>query len=177
LLGLAGKFFPAGCQNSYTGVPREKSAGVIIFRKEGGKIYYLLLHYPGINRKGGHWEFTKGHIEKDETEEAAARRETMEETGISDIKILPGFKEYIKYFFRQNIKKEPISPKYKNSKRASWIFKLVVFFVAETQSKDVKLSPEHIEFAWLPFEDAVKKTTYKNSKELLKKVNNFLSNK
>jgi len=155
-------------------MPREKSAGVIIFRKEEGKIYYLLLHYPGINRKGGHWEFTKGHIENNETEEIAARRETMEETGISDIKILPGFKEYIKYFFRQNYKKEPIPLKTSNNKKTAWIFKLVVFFVAQTQTKEVKLSPEHVNYVWLPIEEAIKKTTYKNSKELLKKANNFL---
>jgi 8-oxo-dGTP pyrophosphatase MutT (NUDIX family) len=152
-------------------MPRENSAGVIIFIKEEGKIYYLLLHYPGINRKGGHWEFAKGHIEANETEENAAMRETIEETGISDIKILPGFKEYIKYFFRENYKKEkPKSPK----KKVSWIFKLVVFFVAEARSKEIKLSPEHINYVWLPFEEAVKKTTYKNSKELLKKANEFI---
>jgi 8-oxo-dGTP pyrophosphatase MutT (NUDIX family) len=155
-------------------MPRENSAGVIIFRREEGKIYYLLLHYPGINRKGGHWEFTKGHIENNETEEDAARRETMEETGISDLKILSGFKEYIKYFFKQNYKKEPIPRNTKNNKKVSWIFKLVVFFVAETQVKEVRLSPEHVGYIWLTIEDAIKKTTYKNSKELLKKANDFL---
>jgi 8-oxo-dGTP pyrophosphatase MutT (NUDIX family) len=158
-------------------MPKENSAGVIIFRKEEGKIYYLLLHYPGINRKGGHWEFTKGHIENNETEEDAARRETMEETGISNLNILPGFKEYIKYFFRE-YSRTPDGKIKKNDKKVSWIFKLVVFFIAETQSKEVKLSPEHVDFIWLPFEEAVKKTTYKNSKELLKKANDFiLSNK
>jgi 8-oxo-dGTP pyrophosphatase MutT (NUDIX family) len=156
-------------------MPREKSAGVIIFRKEAGKIYYLLLHYPGMNRKGGHWEFTKGHIENNETEEDAAIRETREETGISDLKILPGFKEYIKYFFKQNFKKEPLPRNIKNNKKVSWIFKLVVFFVAETQIKEIKISAEHLNYIWLPFEEAVKKTTYKNSKELLKKVNDFLN--
>jgi len=152
---------------------RENSAGVIIFRREEGRIYYLLLHYPGVNRKGGHWEFTKGHIESNETEEVAARRETLEETGISDIKILPGFKEYIKYFFRKNPKVIKEITKEQN-KKTSWIFKLVVFFVASTESKEIKLSPEHVGFDWLPFEEAVKKTTYKNSKELLKKANKFI---
>jgi len=39
-------------------MPKEKSAGAIILRKEDNKIYYLLLHYHS-----GHWEFPKGHIE------------------------------------------------------------------------------------------------------------------
>jgi len=158
-------------------MPRENSAGVIIFRREEGKIYYLLLHYPGINRKGGHWEFPKGHIENNETEENAAIRETLEETGIDDIKILPGFKEYIKYFFRGNHRVIKGKTKESNNKKVSWIFKLVVFFIAETKTKQVKLSPEHIGFAWLPIEEAIKKTTYKNSKELLKKVNEFIISK
>lgn len=129
---------------------------------ENGVPHYLLLHYPSLNRKGGHWEFAKGHIEKGESDEATIRREVEEETGIKDIKIIPGFKEYIKYFFRQYEKK-------------SWIFKLVTFFVVETKIKEIKLSPEHIGFVWLPIEEAIKKTTFKNSKMLLKKADDFIS--
>lgn len=146
-------------------MPREKSAGAIIFRMENGVLYYLLLHYPAMNRKGGHWEFAKGHIEEGEDYEKTVKREVAEETGLEDIKIIPGFKEHIKYFFRE---------KRKGDKKPAWIFKLVTFFAAETKTKDIKLSPEHINFLWLPFEDAYKKITYKNSKELLKKVNDFV---
>jgi len=148
---------------------REKSAGAIIFRKEAGNIYYLLLHYPAINRKGGHWEFAKGHIEEGEDYEQTVRREVAEETGLKDIKIMPGFKEHIKYFFKQ--KKDF---KTRQDKKSAWIFKLVTFFVAEAKTKDVKISPEHTGFVWLPFDEAVKKTTYKNSKELLTKANDFI---
>jgi len=166
-------------------MPRENSAGVLIFRKENGKIFYLLLHYPAINRKGGHWEFPKGHIEAGENEETAAKRETEEETGIKDLKIIYGFKEYIKYVFRARAEKQPASAppplKFQRASKATagkekqkWIFKLVVFFVAETKTKEIKLSPEHIGFAWLEFDEAYKKITYKNSKELLKKVNEFV---
>lgn len=146
-------------------MPREKSAGAIIFRRENGVIYYLLLHYPSINRKGGHWEFAKGHIEEGENYEQTIKREVEEETGLKDIKIIPGFKEHIKYFFK---KKEAIG------KKVPWVFKLVTFFIAETKTKDIKLSPEHINFLWLPLDEAVKKTTYKNSKELLKKADEYI---
>ena len=157
-------------------MPREKSAGAIIFRMEpssakasegqrNGVPHYLLLHYPAMNRKGGHWEFAKGHIEEGEDYERTVKREVAEETGLKDIKIIPGFKEHIKYFFRE---------KHKRKGKQAWIFKLVTFFIAETKTKDIKLSPEHINFLWLPFEDAYKKITYKNSKELLKKVNNYI---
>lgn len=132
---------------------------------ENGVPYYLLLHYPSLNRKGGHWEFAKGHIEEGEDYETTVKREVEEETGLKDIEIIPGFKEHIKYFFKEY------------NKEKKWIFKLVTFFVAKTHTKEIKLSAEHIGFAWLPLEEAVKKTTYKNSKELLKRANKFIISK
>jgi len=128
-----------------------------VFRKEGGKIYYLLLHYDL-----GHWGFPKGHIEKGEKTEKTAQREVAEETGIKRIEFIPGFKETIKYFFKKEGKN---------------IFKIVVFFLAQTKTKKVKISWEHKGYKWLPYKEALKQLTYKNAKEILKKANNFLSGK
>ena len=83
-------------------MPREKSAGAIIFRKENNETYYLLLRY-----RSGHWEFPRGHIEAGETEEQAARREIKEETGIKDLKIIPGFKECTKFLFKKTYNLKP----------------------------------------------------------------------
>ena len=149
-------------------MPREKSAGAIIYRKETGNIYYLLLHYPS-----GHWEFPKGHVEKGESEEETLQRETFEETGINDLRIIPGFKKYIKYFFKQY--KEKVSAEDKKNGKIPWIFKLVAFFVAETKIKEIKISHEHKGFLWLPINEAIKKTTFKNSKILLKEANEFVT--
>ena len=148
-------------------MPKEKSAGAIIYRMEGGVPHYLLLHYPT-----GHWEFPKGHIEGRETEEETVTREIEEETGIKDFKIIPGFKKYIKYFFRQY--KENVSDADRRAGRTPWVFKLVVFFVAQTHQKEIKISPEHKGFLWLPIEEAIKKTTFKNSKKLLKEASDFV---
>lgn len=148
-------------------MPKEKSAGAVIFRKEDGKIYYLLLHY-----QSGHWDFPKGHIEKGEKEEDTVKREVAEETGIKDIKIVKGFKEWIKYFFRRTygLGKE-------EKKKASWVFKIVDFYLAETKVKEVKISFEHIGYKWLSYETALKQLTFKNAKEILKKANDFLVSK
>jgi len=148
-------------------MPKEKSAGAIIFRMENGVPHYLLLHYPS-----GHWEFAKGHIEKGESFQQTIYREVLEETGIKDLKIIPGFKQYAKYFFKKNY-----NLKGEAKKKAPWVFKLVLFLIAETKQSDVKISKEHKGFLWLPIEQAIKKTTYKNAKELLKKANEFIVSK
>jgi bis(5'-nucleosidyl)-tetraphosphatase len=149
-------------------MPQEKSVGAIIFRIENGVKYYLLLKY-----KEKHWDFVKGHGDFGETEEQTLRREAKEESGIEDLKIIEGFKEYHKYFFRQY--KDKISEKDRIAGKTPWVFKIVNFYLAQTQTKEIKLSEEHQDYKWLVFEEAVRQVTYKNAKEILKKANNFLS--
>jgi len=145
-------------------MPVEKSAGAIIFRKEKGKILYLLLHYPGASHraKKDYWDFPKGHVEKGETEIETVKREVFEETGLKDIKILDGFKETIKYFFKWQGKN---------------VLKFVTFYLAETKEKEVKISFEHIGYEWLPFEKAKERLSFKNAKEILERANQFLKAK
>lgn len=144
-------------------MPREKSAGAIIFRMVGGVPHYLLLHYHS-----GHWEFARGHLEEGEDEQETVRREVEEETGIKDLKIIPGFRGYSKFFFRRTY-----GLKDEEKKKAPWIFKLVILYLAETRTRDVKISKEHKGFVWLPYEQAHKKLL-KSGKEVLKKANDYL---
>jgi 8-oxo-dGTP pyrophosphatase MutT (NUDIX family) len=140
----------------------EKSAGAIIFRKERGKIYYLLLKYASSKSiKKTYWGFPKGRIEKGEKTVATIRREVKEETGLKDIKFLKGFKKIDRYFFKREGKT---------------IFKVVFYLLAETKTKKVTLSFEHLDYQWLPFELAIKKLTFKSAKELLKAANDYLCN-
>lgn len=145
-------------------MPIERSAGTVIFRKDDGKILFLLLHYPSGSRSQGkdYWDLPKGHIEEGETLEATALREAAEETGLKDIRIISGFKETIKYFFKWEEKN---------------VLKFVTFFAAQTQEKDVKISEEHIGYQWADFKEAISQLGYKNAKEILKKTNDFLSAK
>ncbi|MBI2129874.1 NUDIX domain-containing protein [Candidatus Woesearchaeota archaeon] len=137
-------------------MPDETSAGAVVFRKDG-ETKYLLLQY-----RAGHWDFPKGNIEKGEEEKETAAREIKEETGIAEISFAEGFKERIKYFYRRE---------------GRLISKEVVFYLIETKQKEVKISFEHIGYEWLNFADALAKVTFKNSKEILKKANEFLISK
>lgn len=134
-------------------VRREKSAGAVVFRR-GRQREFLLLHYGK-----SHWGFPKGHIEESETEEQALLRELKEETGIEDARILPGFRKEVAYFFR---------------KGKSTVSKSVSFRLLETKTLEVRLSQEHSGFKWLPFEQAIERLSFKNTKELLKKASAFL---
>ena len=141
-------------------MPVERSAGAIIFKEEAKKILYLLLHYPrGLRKLSPYWDFPKGHIDKGEKPMETARREVLEETGLNDIQFIEGFKETIKYFF-----------KFENKN----ILKFVTFYLAKTNTKDVKVSSEHLGYQWLPYKEALEQVTFKNAKEILKKANNFL---
>ena len=134
----------------------QKSAGIVLFRNDSGKNEFLLLNYPQ-----GHWDFIKGKVEQGETPHETALRETKEETGISDIEFIDGFEESVEYDFR-----------FKNED----IHKKVIFFLAKTNEKKISLSHEHDDFVWLDYDDAQKKTTFRNAKNVLSKANEFLLN-
>ena len=142
-------------------MPVEKSAGAIIFRKEGEKSLFLLLHYPPASSRSSkeYWDLPKGHIEKGEDILETVKREIFEETGLKDINFKEEFKETIKYFFKWEGKN---------------ILKFVTFYLTETKTKEVKISGEHIDFKWLVYEKAIEQLTFKNAKNILKKAHNFL---
>src|SRR3989338_2449684 len=137
---------------------KETSAGAVIYRVDEatGRQKYLLLHYGS-----GHWDFVKGHVEGKETEEETMKREALEESGLAGLGIVPGFREKISYFYKHDGKAVP---------------KDVIFLLAKTKSpeKSVRLSFEHSGFVWLFFDEAVRKVTFQNSKDVLSKADKFL---
>lgn len=136
-------------------MPQESSRGAVIFRIENGKRIYLLLHY-----ESGHWEFVKGKREYGEEEKGTVIREAREETGITDLNFVFGFREKIEYFFRREGK---------------IVHKEVIFFLAETSAREVTISDEHIGFEWLDYDSAMARLTFENAKNILKKAEEFLN--
>ncbi|MCH7562004.1 MAG: NUDIX domain-containing protein [Thaumarchaeota archaeon] len=133
----------------------ETSAGIVLFRKEDSKILFLLLHYPS-----GHWDFIKGKMEKGESTRETAIRETKEETGITDITFLENFEEWIKYDFQY---------------QGELIHKKVVFFLAETKTKEVMISHEHLDYSWMDYNTSIEKTTFDNAKTVLTRAQTLLT--
>lgn len=138
----------------------EKSSGAIVYRYENNQIYYLLLRYQSQAKKGvDYWGFPKGHIEREETEKDTLLRETFEETGLKDLKIKKGFRYLIRYRFRKDGK---------------LVSKTVSFYIAETKTKEVVVSFEHIGYQWIKFDRALKELHFENDKKLLKQANKFI---
>lgn len=86
----------------------------------------------------------------------------MEETGITDIKFIDDFRQQISYRYKKKFK---------------LVNKSVIYYIVETKSNKVVLSFEHVNFAWLNFNDALNRLSFDNSKKILKNANEFLSSK
>ena len=136
---------------------RETSAGIVIFRRgnEGGdQSKFLLLHYPS-----GHWDFVKGKMEPAESTRQTAVRETEEETGITDVVFVDGFEEWIEYHFEF---------------RGKPVHKRVAFFLGETETEEIRISHEHLGFAWMGYDAAMKRITFDTARSVLEKAQRLL---
>ncbi|MBP6631542.1 MAG: NUDIX domain-containing protein [Kofleriaceae bacterium] len=58
------------------------SSGTVLYRRVGDELEVLLVHPSGSYNRRAPWGIPKGQPNPDEPLEAAARRETLEETGI-----------------------------------------------------------------------------------------------
>ncbi|MDR2606506.1 MAG: NUDIX domain-containing protein [Oscillospiraceae bacterium] len=105
-----------------------KSAGVIVFRRGGSGIEYLLL----FQSKSKSWSFPKGHAEPFETERQTALRELYEETGL-ELSLIEGFREVLSY---------PISTDIVGSK-------IVALFLAEAHADIVSLESAMEDYRWV----------------------------
>ena len=131
---------------------KEISAGMIVYNSKLKK--FLLLEYSN------HWGFVKGNIEAGEEEINTARRELKEETGIVKFKFLDKFKEKIDYYYKKDEKT---------------VHKENVFFLVLTEYEDVNISEEHKSYKWCDYEEACKILKFKNTREVLKKANEYIT--
>lgn len=107
-----------------------KSCGAILYRLREGKPEYLML----LQKKSKTWSFAKGHMEVGETEEQAAVREVLEETG-NHVTLREGFCETVEY---------PVSPRTR---------KRVVLFLAEMEHEPCLQEAEICSHRWVSAEE------------------------
>ncbi|MGP6220733.1 bis(5'-nucleosyl)-tetraphosphatase [Caldiplasma sukawensis] len=131
----------------------EKSCGIIIFRRRGEKIEYLILEKVNME-----YDFPKGHVENGEEDLETAKREVEEETGIKNMSIIEGFKEIIDYKFNTE---------------NGMVHKTVVMFLAEADQR-VTISGEHRNFKWLDKDSAINMFKFSQQKYLIERASEFL---
>jgi len=136
--------------------PDERSAGFVLYSMDGGVRKYLLLRH----RYGGHWGFPKGHIEVGESEMEAALRETREETGITEVQLISGFRKASRYHFYRG--RRPV-------------FKENVYFLGRAAFSKPTLSREHTQCKWLPVAEARERLTFDNARYMLDAAEQLLS--
>jgi 8-oxo-dGTP pyrophosphatase MutT (NUDIX family) len=137
---------------------REKSAGGVVVRFAGREPLVLL-----IRDSYGHWGFPKGHLERGEPADAAARREVIEETGLPSVELL-GVIASIDWRFRF---------------RGTLIHKNCEFFLMETSSQATR--PQKSEgitaCKWSTFDDARRLLAYENARGVLQRAHEMLADR
>lgn len=140
-------------------IVEEKSFGMIpVFKKsEGGFLFCV------IERQGVDWSIPKGKPNAGESEEETARRELQEETGITEIELVPDIAFHQKFDFEHE------GIKY---------HKTVKYFLAFVSNINTKIPEEFkkevSDIKWLPFEEAKAIISYDNAKVILDQAWDYL---
>jgi 8-oxo-dGTP pyrophosphatase MutT (NUDIX family) len=132
-----------------------EAAGFVLACKAEGEPRYLLLR----NARHGTWGFPKGHCDPGETPRQAARRETLEETGIDELEIIDGFERADEY--------EVEAPGGRRLKR-------VWYFLALTPRATHVQSGEHDDSGWFTLHEALARLQHEQLRSVLSNADKFL---
>lgn len=135
---------------------RELSAGGIVFRRKGTRVWIAMMQDPYKK-----WTFPKGHVEEGEAIEEAAARETLEELGLEQIRLLEELGK-IDIWFRDRYQK-----------KGRLIHKDIHYFLFETPS-NAELYPDPEEHAlaakWVPVAAVLKESSYPDMIPVLRRA-------
>jgi 8-oxo-dGTP pyrophosphatase MutT (NUDIX family) len=135
-------------------VQYERSCGGVVFTRQNGTVYYVIIRHLG-----GHCGFPKGHMEPGETQRQTALREIREEVGL-DCVLMDGFCEEEWYSLPER----------------SGLQKQVVYFLAQYADQTLSAQPQEVaEVYLLPYAQALEKLTFVEARQILQKANDFLT--
>ena len=135
-------------------VKRARSAGGVVFRRDGGDARILLLQHTS-----GKWMLPKGTIEEGETPEVVALREVREETGISNVRVVADLGEERYYFFWRS--------------EDTYYDKTVRYFLLEFlggEEERPQAEEGFVVCAWVSVEDAIERIKYKETREVVRRA-------
>ena len=136
-------------------VKEEFSAGGVVYKKEDGKIFWLVCKHSGYHK----WGMPKGLIEKGESLEEAALREVKEESGVK-VKIIEKIEDPEKYEYIIN---------------GVRVLKQVDYFLMEYVSGDISGHDwEMEEVEWLSYNKAYQQLAFEGAKKTLEKAKMML---
>jgi len=151
-VGAHGGVWTWGDGGTFVKAEEEKSCGAVIWRKtETGHEYLLAQH------GAKHWSFPKGHVESGESEADTAKREILEETGLT-VDLDTNFREVVIYYPKKGVIKD------------------VVFFLAVPTGGEQHAQEEEIrQLDWFTFEQAQPLVTFASDVEVLKAAEAYIA--
>lgn len=137
---------------------REISAGGVVYKKEKGEVFVLLI-MPMSRNFGppeGYWSFPKGKIDEGEDKAATAVREVREEAGVT-AKIVEDL-SYVKFF-----------------RNYDQTLKFVHYFLMEYIFGELTDHDKEVaEVAWVKLDEVDSKLKWPADKEVFEKAKKFL---
>jgi 8-oxo-dGTP pyrophosphatase MutT (NUDIX family) len=140
-------------------VKQARSAGGVVFRRDGGRPHVLLLKHSS-----GKWMLPKGTIESGETPEGVALREVREETGLSNVRVVADLGEERYYFFWRS--------------EDTYYDKTVRYFLLEFlggQDPAPQAEEGFVACEWVALDEAMERIKYKETREVVRRAQATLS--
>lgn len=132
---------------------KTKSAGGVVLNINGDVLI--------VSQHGTSWSLPKGHIEGDEDPISAAKRETKEESGVSELEYIRELGTYQRYKIGKDGKEDRSE------------FKTIIIFLFRTKEMNLQpIDPENPVAKWVKKTDVVDLLTLPEDKEFWLSIQN-----